>query len=259
MIGKEVVALTHFGGFSEEIALPANKLFEKPRSLSFDEAAAIPVNYLTAYGLLVAMGSLRKGESILIHNAGGGMGLAALDIAKHIGATTFGTASSGKHQRLKERGLEFPIDYRESDWLPALLQLTEGRGVELVIDPIGGSHWKKSYRALRATGRLGVFGLSTASAQGMSGKLRAISALLQQPSFRPFSLFNSNKGVFGLNMGRMWHEREKIGEWMRVILKGVEEGWVRPHVDKAFAFEDAPEAHTYVESRKNFGKVVLVP
>ncbi len=259
MIGKEVMALVHFGGFSEEIRLPTYQLFEKPRSLSFEEAAAIPANYLTAYGLLVVMGSLRRGESVLIHNAGGGMGLAALDIAKHIGATTYGTASPGKHQRLKERGLDFPIDYRGSDWLPVLLQLTEGRGVELVIDPIGGSHWKKSYRALRATGRLGVFGLSAASAPGMSGKLHAISALIRQPSFRPFSLLNSNKGVFGLNMGRMWHEGEKASEWMRVILSGVEEGWVRPHVDKTFTFEDAPKAHAYLESRKNFGKVVLMP
>ncbi len=259
MVGRPVLALTHFGGHSELVSVPADQLFEKPAPLSYEEAAAIPVNYLTAYGLLVVMGSLRKEESVLIHNAGGGMGLAALDIAKHIGATTYGTASPSKHALLKERGLDFPIDYRGKDWLPTLLQLTGGRGVELVIDPIGGSHWKKSYKALRATGRLGAFGLSAASATGIRGKLRAVKALMQQPAFRPYSLFNSNKGVFGLNLGRMWQEKEKRNEWMRALLLGVEEGWVKPHVDKAFKFEQAPDAHAYVEARKNFGKVVLVP
>ncbi|MEM3191210.1 MAG: medium chain dehydrogenase/reductase family protein [Candidatus Parvarchaeota archaeon] len=259
MVGRPVLALTHFGGYSELVSVPAVQLFEKPLSLSYEEAAAIPVNYLTAYGLLVVMGSLKKEESVLIHNAGGGMGLAALDIAKHIGATTYGTASPSKHALLKQRGLDFPIDYRGSDWFPTLMKLTDGQGVELVIDPIGGSNWKKSYNALRATGRLGVFGLSAVSAQGTNGKLRAISALLRQPSFRPYTLFNSNKGVFGLNMGRMWNEREKVKGWMSAILSGVKEGWVRPHVDKAFKFEQAPDAHAYVEARKNFGKVVLVP
>ena len=172
-IDKPVVAMTRFKGQAEMVAVGANQIFEKPESLSFEEAAAVPVNYLTAYALLVAMGGLRKGESVLIHNAGGGVGLAALDIAKNIGATTYGTASPGKHEFLRERGLDHPIDYRNQDWLPALKQLTNGRGVELVIDPIGGAHWKKSYAALRTTGRLGMFGVSTASANGLKGKAKA--------------------------------------------------------------------------------------
>jgi NADPH:quinone reductase-like Zn-dependent oxidoreductase len=141
------------------IAVKATQMFEKPEKLTFEQAAAIPVNYLTAYALLVVMGSLHAGESVLIHNAGGGVGLAALDIAKKIGAVTYGTASPGKHKFLTERGLDHPIDYRKQDWLPVLQQLTNGRGVDLVIDPIGGAHWKKSYAALRHTGRLGMFGV----------------------------------------------------------------------------------------------------
>src|SRR4029079_8791483 len=133
--------------------------------------AAIPVNYLTAYALLEVMGSLHPGESVLIHNAGGGVGLAAIDIARKIGATTYGTASPTKHEFLRERGLDHPIDYRNQDWLPALMGLTGNRGVELVIDPIGGAHWKKSYAALRHTGRLGMFGVSAGSANGVAGKM----------------------------------------------------------------------------------------
>ena len=129
----------------------------------------------------------------------------------------------------------------------------------MVIDPIGGSHWKKSYAALRHTGRLGMFGVSTASANGLKGKLKMIKAAAQMPRFHPIGLLNKNRGVFGLNLGHMWHEPEKVATWMKTILDGVSEGWARPHVDKAFPFAQAGEAHSYMESRKNTGKVVLVP
>lgn len=256
---REVVAMTRFNGQSEKVVVPANQLFAKPATLSFEQAAAVPVNYLTAYALIDVMGSLHAGESVLIHNAGGGVGLAAIDIAKKIGAITYGTASPGKHEFLRERGLNHPIDYRNQDWLPVLQQLTGGRGVELVIDPIGGSHWKKSYAALRTTGRLGMFGVSTASANGLKGKLKMLKAAAQMPRFHPIGLLNKNRGVFGLNLGHMWHEPEKVSEWMKVILAGVGEGWIRPFVDKAFPFEQAGDAHSYLEKRKNIGKVVLVP
>src|SRR6188474_229779 len=177
-VGKPVVAMTRFGGQSELVVVKATQLFEKPEKLTFEEAAAIPVNYLTAYALIVVMGSLHEGESILIHNAGGGVGLAALDIAKKIGVVTFGTASPSKHQFLTERGLDHPIDYRKQDWQPQLMQLTNGRGVDLIIDPIGGAHFKKSYNSLRHTGRLGMFGVSVGSGNGLSGKLKMLKAAI---------------------------------------------------------------------------------
>src|SRR4029450_2816267 len=95
------VALTRFGGQSELVAVKANQIFEKPDTLTFEQAAAIPVTSLTAYALIVVMGSLHEGESILIHNVGGGVGLAALEIAKKVGAVTYGTSSPSKHQFLK--------------------------------------------------------------------------------------------------------------------------------------------------------------
>jgi len=169
-MGKSVVAMTHFGGQSEMIAVKATQMFEKPEKLTFEQAAAIPVNYLTAYALLVVMGSLHEGESILIHNAGGGVGLAALDIAKKIGAVTYGTASSSKHKFLSERGLDHAIDYRKQDWQPQLMQLTDGRGVDLIIDPIGGAHFKKSYNALRHTGRWGCLAFHPDRRTGCQGR-----------------------------------------------------------------------------------------
>ena len=258
-VGKSVVAMTRFGGQSEMIAVKATQMFEKPEQLTFEQAAAIPVNYLTAYALLVVMGSLHEGESVLIHNAGGGVGLAALDIAKKLGAVTYGTASQGKHKFLTDRGLDHPIDYRNQDWQPQLMQLTNGHGVDLIVDPIGGAHWKKSYNALRSTGRLGMFGVSTASANGISGKLKMLKAVVQMPRFHPLGLLNKNRGVFGLNLGHMWHEPEKVALWMRDILRGVDEEWINPHVDQAFSFDDVGKAHRRLEERKNIGKVVLIP
>lgn len=256
--GQEVGAGTRFQGYSDLVVVPAKSIFEKPPSLTFEQAAALPVNYVTAFQLLVVMGSLKKDESVLIHNAGGGVGLAALDIAKNIGAITYGTASSGKHDFLKQRGLDHAIDYRTEDWFRKLQELTDGKGVELVIDPLGGTSWKKSYKALRATGRLGMFGISVATESGLGAKLSLLKVALQMPWFNPVGLMNANKSVFGVNLGHMWDEQEKVRSWMQTILQGVDEGWVQPHVDKAFPLDKVGEAHAYIEARKNIGKVVLV-
>jgi NADPH:quinone reductase-like Zn-dependent oxidoreductase len=259
IVGESVIAMTRFGGQAELVAVPDAQVFEKPSQLTFEQGAALPVNYLTAWALIVTMGGLKRDESILIHNAGGGVGLAALDIAKHIGAKTFGTASAGKHEFLRQRGLDHPIDYRGQDWLAVLMDLTHGRGVELVIDPLGGSSWKQSYRALRSTGRMGVFGMSVASASGIAGKFKVLKGLVSMPRFNPIGLMNRNKGVFGLNLGHMWDEGEKVASWTREIMTGVQEGWIRPHVDRTFTFDQIQEAHRYIEARKNTGKVVLLP
>src|SRR3569623_2902110 len=104
-LGKAVFGLTRFNGYSDTVVVPENQIFLKPEALSHEQAAAIPVNYLTAWQLLVVVGSLSADETVLIHNAGGGVGLAAIDIARHIGATIYGTASASKHEFLKARGL----------------------------------------------------------------------------------------------------------------------------------------------------------
>jgi NADPH:quinone reductase-like Zn-dependent oxidoreductase len=258
IIGKSVLALTRFNGYSDKVCVPENQVFIIPQSLDFEEAAAIPINYLTAYQLLYIMGGLKKGESVLIHNAGGGVGLAALDISLHLEATTYGTSSAKKHSFLRERGLNHPIDYRNQDFVSSIMSLTKGKGVELIIDPIGGKNWKKSYRVLRSTGRLGIFGVSTVTESKMGRFFLLLKLLAQMPWYNPLRLMNANKCVFGVNLGHMWNERDKLAGWMQEILKGFEEGWIRPHVDRSFPFEQAGEAHAYIEARKNIGKIVLV-
>lgn len=257
--GQEIVALTRFGGYSDEVVIPEKNILFKPNNLSFEETAAIPVNYLTAYMLIEVMGSLHKNEVILVHNAGGGVGLAALDFIKHIGAKAIGTASKGKHEFLKERGYDHLIDYRSQDWFKEVMKYTDNKGVELILDPLGGQNWKKSYAALRASGRLGIFGVSTVT-ESQFGKLFGFAKMaVQMPWFNPIALMNSNKGAFGVNLGHLWKEGPKVRNWMHVILNSVKDGWIKPYVDKSFPFSQVGDAHQYIEDRKNIGKIVLIP
>ena len=258
-VGKEVFALTRFQGYADTVVVAQDQVFEKPASLSHAQCAAIPVNYFTAWQLMVVMGALSKDETVLIHNAGGGVGLAAIDIGRQIGARMIGTASPGKHGFLAERGLHDAVDYTSGDWRPEVMRLTGDRGVELVLDPLGGSHWKKSYKALRHTGRLGMFGISSASESKLPGPLKLVGMAAGLPLFNPISLMNSNRSVFGVNMGHLWHEVDKIRLWGEAILAGVQDGWVRPHVDRVFPLADAGEAQAYIEARRNTGKVILEP
>jgi synaptic vesicle membrane protein VAT-1 len=215
--------LTRFSGYSDVVVVPEKHVFPKPASLSHEQAAAIPVNYLTAWQLLVVMGSLKREETVLIHNVGGGVGLAAIDIARHIGSTIYGTASSAKHAFLFERGVHEAIDYRAKDWVVELDRLTNGKGVALITDPLGGNHWKKSYKALRSTGRLGMFGVSVATTSKLPGHLRLLPLALGTPFFHPLALMNANKSVFGVNLGHMWHEsdmtRKRISKSARTLAR----------------------------------------
>ena len=257
--GKPVVAMTRFGGYSSKVLVPVGQLFPKPEGLSFEQAAALPVSYLTAYQLIVVMGGLRKGEVMLVHNAGSALGLAALDFARHIGAAAFGTASFAKHDFLRQRGYEKLFDYRTGDWEAEVKKAAQGRGVDLILDPIGGKNWKKSYRALGPAGRLGAFGISGVKPSAAGTLISFLPMIFQMPWFNFLGLMNANKGVFGVNLGHMWAASHKADPWVRDILQGVDEGWIKPHVDKVFPFEEAAEAHRYIENRKSLGKVLLRP
>lgn len=260
-VGKDVLALTRFGGYSEAVCVPENQIFERPESMSAAEGAAIPINYFTAYQLIVVMGSLKKGETVLVHSAGGGVGIAAIQLAKQIGATVIGTASGPKHEYLKSIGADFLINYRIEDFEKRTMEITQGRGVELVLDAVGGDSFKKGYRVLAPTGRLGMFGISSAA----TGKTRSIPAFLSMAArmpwlqFNPISLMNDNKGAFGVNVGHMWDQVDRLRGWADTLLDLYRQGVVKPKVDRTFSFQDAAKAHHYIQDRKNMGKVVLVP
>lgn len=261
MVGKKVLSLCRFGGQSSHICVPEPQVFLRPEGMDALTGASMPVTYLTAWQLIVAMGGLHESETILVHSAGGGVGISAVQIAKHIGATIIGTASIGKHEYLKSIGVHHCIDYRTEDFEQRVMEITEGKGVELICDAVGGEYWKKGFRCLSATGRIGMFGASST----VTGKKRSILSLLkmvqQTPwlQFNPMTLMDQNKGAFGVNMGHMWDQVPRIRGWMSQILELYEQGVLVPQIAKSFSFDEAAAAHHYIQDRKNIGKVLLTP
>jgi synaptic vesicle membrane protein VAT-1 len=260
-VGRDVFALTRFGGYADAVCAPLPQVFERPAGLSAQDAAAIPVNYFTAWQLVVVMGALKRGETVLIHSVGGGVGIAATQIAKHLGATVIGTASAAKHAQMRALGVDHLIDYRTEDFEARTREITGGRGVELILDAVGGESWKKGYRILAPTGRLGMFGISAAATGKERNMLGMLAMLAGTPwfQFNPLSLMNANKGVFGVNLGHMWGEVDRIRRWADALLDLARQGVVKPKVDGSFRFDDAAGAHHFIQDRKNIGKVLLVP
>ena len=162
-VGDRVAAGTRFGGQAELVTVPEAQALPLPERLSFEQGAAFPVNYGTAYAALVLMGSLREGDRVLIHAAAGGVGIAATQIARNAGAEIFGTASPSKHDAIRAQGVEHPIDYRNQDFEAETMRLTGGEGVDLIIDALGPTSFRKDYRLLRPGGRLVMYGLSEAT------------------------------------------------------------------------------------------------
>lgn len=260
-VGKDVFAMTRFGGYSDVVCVPENQVFVRPSGMSAEQGAAIPVNYFTAWQLVVVMGGLRAGETMLVHSAGGGVGIAATQIAKNIGAKVIGTASKGKHEYLSSIGVDMLIDYRTEDFEKCTMELTKGAGVELILDAVGGASFKKGFRVLAPTGRLGMFGMSSAAPDKQRNMAAALKMALQMPwfQFNPVALIDSNKGVFGVNLGHLWEQVPRIQSWADSLLALWDKGIVRPCVDKVFPFAEAAAAHHYVQDRKNIGKVLLKP
>ena len=267
VVGYEVVgevaavgpSATSFAVGSSHVSVRQEQVFELPPGLDFAQGAALPVTYLTAYQLVVAMGRLHSGETILVHSAGGGVGLSAIDLATIIGANVIGIASSAKHDFLRRRGVQSLIDSGAEDMVDRVKQLTDGRGVDLVLDARGGRSWRDSYDCLAPTGRLAVFGLATAVGGGRW--LGTTRALLGVPwlRFNPFRLMSDNRGVFGVNVDHLWDQHDMIRGWMSQILAWQMAGKITPVVDRSFAFAEAAAAHRHIEGRANIGKVVLVP
>jgi NADPH:quinone reductase-like Zn-dependent oxidoreductase len=259
-VGDDVIAMTRFGGYSDVVCVPEATILKRPKAMTADEGAAMPVTYLTAWHSMVVMGNLRPGERVLIHSAGGGVGTAAIQIARMIGAETIGTASASKHEALKKLGLDHAIDYTTTDFEPAVRELTKGKGVHLILDPVGGASWKKGYRLLAQTGRLCCFGYSEMTSGRKTRSLfKVAKELLTLPKWSPLSLMDGNRGIFGVNMGHLWDEASLLRSELAQILAGYETGKLKPIVDRAFPFAEAAAAHTFIQARKNLGKVLLKP
>jgi synaptic vesicle membrane protein VAT-1 len=255
--GDRVIALTKFGGYSDVVTVAAAQCFRAPEELSDAEAASIPVTYLTAAIALYRMAALTPGETVLVHNAGGGVGIAATQLARLRRARVIGTASPLKHTALRSFGVEHVIDYTHANVADEVRKITRGRGVDVVLDPIGGASFAISYRLLAPLGRLIMFGVSAAAPGEKRSWWHALRAWRATPTFDPLSLINRNRGVFGLHAGHLWEEHTQVAPLMQVLLSELRAGRLRPVVAKTFPLDRAADAHRFIQSRANIGKVVL--
>ncbi len=253
--GQRVVALTRFGGYAEAVAVPSAQVFPLPAAMSFEEGAAVPVNYLTAVLMLRHFGNVRAGDTVLVHAAAGGVGMAAIQLCAIAGASVIGTASATKHALLREAGVAHAIDYRTQDFEQEVRRLTNGRGVDIALDATGA--FRKSYRSLAPLGRLVCFGISGAATGLTPRRLGAVWRLITLPWFHPIRLMNDNKAVIGVNLGHLWDRIELLRAEMLLLLQDYEAGRIRPVVGKTFPLADAAGAHRYLQERRNVGKVVL--
>jgi NADPH:quinone reductase-like Zn-dependent oxidoreductase len=237
--GDRVVALTKFGGYADVVSVPAGQVYRFPDRLSDAEAAA-----------------LTSGETVLIHNAGGGVGIAATQLARLRRATVIGTASAVKHDALRSFGVEYPIDYRHANVENEVRRITRGRGADVILDPIGGGSCGASYRMLAPLGRLVMLGMSSMSGERRNWR-RVLQAWWAMKPFAPLSLINRNRGVFGLHLGHLWDERTRLQPVMDLLMTELSAGRLAPIVARTFPLERAADAHRYIQSRSNIGKVVL--
>jgi NADPH:quinone reductase-like Zn-dependent oxidoreductase len=259
-IGTRVVFMSRFGGMSDVVCVPVTQVAPIPDAMTFEIAAAMPVNYLTAYRMLLDIARIRSGDRVLVHMAAGGVGTAALQLCRTVpGVTTFGTASASKHDYVRSQGCDHAIDYRTKDYVEEVKRLTNGEGVDFVLDPLGGADWKKGYSLLREGGILMCFGMANVAQPGSANWFRVIGQVLSIPRYNPMNMMGDNKGVVGINLGHMWHLQSMIQKGLTDCVSLWEQGKVQPHLDGVFPFDKAADAFGRLEHGKNVGKVVLVP
>jgi NADPH2:quinone reductase len=245
-VGQPVVATMAFGSHAELVSVPARAVYAIPDGLSIEEAAGVPIEFGTADDCLFEFGQLRAGEAVLVQAGAGGVGLAAVQLAARAGASmVLATASSDERLTpLRELGMDHGINYTRDDVASKVLDLTDGRGVDLVVDPVGGRTLEASIAALAYRGRV--------SWVGRAGRDPS------PPEVWPLMEKNASlTGVFlGAEMGR---NPTRVRAMIERLLRRVAHGELRVVIDRSFPLADAAEAHRYIESRQAFGRVLLRP
>jgi NADPH:quinone reductase-like Zn-dependent oxidoreductase len=256
--GDKVLGWCRFGGYAELVSAREQDLIPLPDGWSFEEGAAFPVVYGTAYAALVAYGNLRSGERLLIQAAAGGVGVACTQIAKLLGAEIFGTASASKHDAIREFGVQHAIDYRDKDFADEVRRIAgEESPLDLIVDGIGAASWKAGYGLLRPGGRLVMIGASSFVSGDKRNLRKAAVNLARVPRFNPIKMSSESRSVMGLNMLRLWDARGTLDEYTDALAPWVDQGLLRPVIGQTFPLERVADAHRYMGERKNVGKVVL--
>jgi len=244
-VGQAVVAVMPFGSHASRVAVAAMQTFPVPDGMDLAQAACVPIAFGTAHDCLFEFGRLQAGETVLIQAGAGGVGLAAIQLAKRAGATVLATASSDERlDRLKEFGLDHGVNYREGDWVAKVRSLTGGKGVDLVVDSVGTT----LYGSINATGYRGRIVVV-----GNAG--RAESRLVD-----PGKLSEMNRSLTGVFFGgALMLEPMRGRPLVERLIGDVATGALRVAIDRTYPLAEAADAHRYIESRQAFGRVVLIP
>jgi putative PIG3 family NAD(P)H quinone oxidoreductase len=243
-IGDRVMALLAGGGYAEQVAIDEGTVMPIPANLSFQEAAAVPEAWLTAYSNMIEIARLQAGEKVLIHAGASGVGTAAIQLAKWAGATVFTTASAGKLDALKILGADYTIDYRSEKFAERILDITREQGVDVIVDFIGAPYWDENLKVLALWGRLVFVGL-------MGGG--TVTANLGILMAKKLSLHGST-----LRDRTPVQKATLVAAFSQKVLPEFSTGRFRPVLDeRTFALDQMADAHRYMESNQNVGKIVV--
>jgi NADPH:quinone reductase len=244
-VGDRVVALTGTGGYAGYAAAPARNLIPIPDGMDFDDAAAIPLQGLTAYHVLETSGRLEEGESVVVHAAAGGVGYLAVQVAKLMGASpVIATASTQEKLDLAEGfGADVLINYAEEDWPEKVREATEGNGADIILEMVGGDFPQKNLQCMNAFGRMVVFGAASAD----------------RGSLVPVELMKKNHSVVGFYLPNIMVRPELFAPSLEKIFGWISSGDLELTIGARYPLEQAREAHEALEGRKTTGKIVLNP
>ena len=254
--GDRVVGTPFYtrGADAELVSVPEELVFPVPEDVDFTLAAALPLNYLTAYSAVRQTARVREGDRVLVTSAAGGVGLASVQLARDAGAQVFATASKPKHDFLAGQGVVATVDSRSPRLADEVKTLTEG-GVDVVVDGVGDGGFRPSLDCLRHGGRVVAYGF-TAGVQGKDEPVDDPEATLGAMSLPLLDLFDNSRSFMTADAGA---EPPILASWLDCLYQGVRDGAIAPHIDRVFPLTEASDAHHYLQDRRNVGKVLLDP
>lgn len=258
-VGDRVVAFSKQGAYAEYGCVMAEHARVIPENMSFEEAAAFSVTYFSAYHGLVTLANMQRGEKLLLHAAAGGVGTAAIQICKHLGIEVFATASSQEKLEIARRqGAEHLINYRTEDFGEVVRAKTNNYGIDVVLDSVGGKIFRKGWKLLAPMGRYVLYGFAAVTGEKRINKLKALNEFLSVPLIHPPSIVSRNVALMGFNLYFLAHRLDYFDRIATTLFDWYNKAVIKPVIGATFPLEDIVQAHTFLQSRKSFGKVVVV-